>query len=141
MPRLTALDRSDDWIARHRHLAGAVLRVGLGLTILLAGAHKLVAPDVWHAYLAPSIAAVWPTTVLPLDPTFVLFGGSEVLFGVLLLADWHTPTVALLTALSLAGVVANLGIAVAAGEPVVDVLIRDIGLTVFAIGVGLSAGR
>jgi hypothetical protein len=47
--------------------------------------------------------------------------------------------VAGLTALSLAGVVANLAVGVAVGEPVVDVLVRDVGLTVFAFGVALDA--
>lgn len=134
------LDRLDASVLRYDHLAGRILRDGLGVTILLAGAHKLVAPAAWHAYLAPPFAGVWPTGVLPLDPTFVAFGVSEVVFGVLLLADWHTPTVAALTAASLLGVVLNLGVGVAVGEPYADVLIRDVGLTVFAFGVALDAG-
>lgn len=136
----TVLDRFDAAVARYGHIAGPFLRGGLGVTILLAGAHKLVAPGVWHAYLAPPLVALWPTATVPLDPTFVLFGISEVLFGLLLLAGWHTPTVALLTALSLAGVVVNLGIGVAVGEPYLDVLIRDLGLTLLAVGVALDAG-
>lgn len=40
----------------------------------------------------------------------------------------------MVTALSLAGVVGNLGLGVALGEPYVDVLIRDIGLTLVAFG-------
>ncbi|MFT4891824.1 MAG: hypothetical protein ACI9YT_002759 [Halobacteriales archaeon] len=62
------------------------------------------------------------------------------LFGLLLLADWHTPTVAALTALSLVGVVANLCVGVAVGGPYVDVLIRDLGLALLAFGVALEAG-
>lgn len=139
MGRQDVLDRSDDWIVQYRYLAGAALRGGLGLTIFLAGVHKVVAPGAWHAYLAPPIAEVWPTAILPLDPTFVLFGVSEVVVGLLLLADWHTPTVAMVTALSLVGVVANLGIGVAVGEAFVAVLIRDIGLVGLALGVGLSS--
>lgn len=136
----SVLDRADAAIVRHRRLANPILRGGLGLTILLAGAHKLVAPAAWHAYLAPPLAEFWPTAILGLDPTFVLFGLSEVLFGLLLLADWHTPTVAALIALSLVGVVVNLGIGVVWGEAVVDVLVRDLGLTALALGVALSAG-
>lgn len=131
----------DDWIGRYAHRTGWVLRGGLGLVILSAGLHKLVAPSVWHASLARPLLELWPTAVLPLDPTFVVFGLSEVLFGLLLLADWHTPTVALLTALSLLGVVANLGLAVVVGAPVVDVLLRDLGLVALAVGVAVeSAG-
>lgn len=134
------LRRSDAAITQYRSLAVPLLRWGLGVTILLAGTHKLIAPAVWHAYLAPPIAELWPTAILGLDPTFVLFGVSEVLFGLLLLADWHTPTVAMLTAVSLLGVVVNLGVGVVVGAPHADVLIRDVGLTAFAVGVALHAG-
>lgn len=133
------LDRSDATVGRFTDLTENFLRGGLGVVILLAGGHKLFAPAVWHAYLAPPFVELWPTTILPLDPSFVLFGISEVVFGLLLLADWHTPTVASLTALSLAGVVVNLGVGVAFGNPYVDVLIRDIGLTLLAFGVALNA--
>lgn len=135
----SVLDRTDATVARFATLTESALRGGLGTVILLAGGHKLVAPAAWHAYLAPPFASVWPTAILPLDPVFVLFGVSEVVFGLLLLADWHTPTVAVVTALSLVGVVGNLGLAVAVGEPYVDVLIRDLGVTLLAFGVGLQA--
>ena len=131
-------DQFDDVLLRYDEFGSVLLRGGLGVTILLAGAHKLVAPAVWHAYLAPQIAAVWPTGLLPLDPTFVLFGVSEVLFGVLLLVDWHTPTIAALTGLSLLGVVVNLIIGSTVGDPFLDVLIRDLGLTLLAFGVALD---
>jgi uncharacterized membrane protein YphA (DoxX/SURF4 family) len=133
------LDQLDTFVARYDRFAGSLLRDGLGVTILLAGWHKLIAPAVWHAYLAPPLDALWPTGFLPLSPTFVLFGVSEVLFGLLLLADWHTPTVATLTALSLLGVVVNLALGVTVGEPYADVLIRDIGLTLLAFGVALDS--
>lgn len=135
-----ALDRLDAAVGTYDHLAPRILRIALGGIILLAGAHKLVAPAVWHAYLAPPLLTLWPTAVVPLDPAFVAFGVSEVVFGLLILADWHTPTVAFVTALSLLGVVANLALGAAVGEPVVDVLIRDLGLTVFAFGTALTAG-
>lgn len=137
------LRRSDAAITQYRYLAVPMLRWGLGVTILLAGAHKLIAPAAWHAYLAPPIAELWPTAIIGLDPMFVLFGVSELLFGLLLLADWHTPTVAFLTGLSLLGVVVNLGIGLLWGEAVADVLIRDFGLAVFAltVAVGSDGGR
>lgn len=133
---LDALDRSLTPVAPER---SRVLRVDLGVTIFLAGAHKLVAPAAWHAYLAPVFESLWPTAVIALDPAFVLFGVSEVVFGALILIDWHTPTIAGLTALSLLGVVTNLAIAILQGQPFVDVLVRDIGLTVYATGVALDA--
>lgn len=136
----SVLDRADAAVVRYQRLSQPILRVGLGLTILLAGVHKLIAPTAWHAYLAPPLAELWPTAIIGLDLLFVLFGVSEVLFGLLLLADWHTPTVAALTALSLVGVVVNLGIGVVWGEAVVDVFVRDLGLTALALGVALSAG-
>lgn len=134
------LARCDATIVNYSHLADRVLRGGLGFGILLAGLHKLIAPAAWHTYLAPPFAALWPTGLLSLDVSFILFGVSEILFGGLLLADWHTPTIALLTALSLAGVVVNLVVAMAVGKPVVDIMIRDIGLMMFAAGVALGAG-
>lgn len=139
MTPTSVLDRSDATVGRFATLTESVLRGGLGVVILLAGGHKLIAPAVWHAYLAPPFVDLWPAAMLPLDATFVLFGISEVLFGLLLLADWHAPTVAILTALSLAGVVVNLSVGVAFGESYVDVLIRDIGLTLLAFGVALNA--
>lgn len=135
------VDRTDRTVGRWHRFTGLVLRGGLGVTILAAGMHKLVAPAIWHAYLAPPFAALWPTGLIGLDAGFVLFGVSEVLFGLLLLADWHTPTIAMLTALSLLGVVVNLLVADAFGLVVWDVLIRDLGLTAFATAVALDAAR
>lgn len=139
MSLTNVLNRSDAIVGRYTDLTESFLRGGLGVVILLAGSHKLVVPGVWHAYLAPPFVTVWPAGLLPLDSAFVLFGISEILFGLLLLIDWHTPTVAILTALSLAGVLVNLGLGIAFGEPYVDILIRDIGLTLLAFGVSLHA--
>jgi hypothetical protein len=57
----------------------------------------------------------------------------------LLVADWHVPTVAALTALSLVDVIANLAAGALWGEAVVDVSIRHVGLSMLAVGVALSA--
>jgi hypothetical protein len=138
------MDLLDDYhraVGSYAHLARPLLRAGLGATILLAGAHKLVAPGAWHAYLAPAFVAAWPTGLAPLDPTFVLFGVSEVLVGGLLLADRYASLMAAVVAVSMVGVVANLAVGVAQGAPVVDVLIRDLGLALYATGVTLLAAE
>jgi len=128
-------------VGSRRHLARPVLRAGLGATILLAGAHKLVAPGAWHAYLAPAFAALWPTGLLPLDPAFVAFGVSEVVVGALLLVDRYSSLMAAVVAVSMLGVDVNLAVAMVQGEPVADVLVRDLGLTLWAAGVMLLEAR
>lgn len=136
-----AMDIVDDYdraVGRYAHLARPLLRLGLGATIVLAGAHKLVAPGAWHAYLAPAFVAAWPTELAPLDPTFVLFGVSEVLVGGLLLADRYSSLMAAVVAVSMLGVVVNLAVALVQGEPFVDVLVRDLGLALYATGVALA---
>lgn len=122
--------------ARYDAHADAVLRVGLGVVVLLAGLHKVVAPGPWGQYLAPPLAARWPVSV---DATMVAFGLSEVPFGLLLVADRYAALSAAVVAVSMLGVVANLALGALAGERVVDVLVRDAGLLVLATGVALRA--
>jgi uncharacterized membrane protein YphA (DoxX/SURF4 family) len=134
---MNPLDAYERAVGRHAHLARPLLRVGLGVTILLAGAHKLVAPGDWHVYLAPAFASLWPTGVAPLDPAFVLFGVGEVLVGGLLVGDRYSSLAAAVVAVSMLGVVLNLAVAMAQGDPFADVLVRDVGLTLYATGVAL----
>lgn len=114
------------------------LRGGLGLVIVLAGAHKVVAPGAWSRYTAGPIAAAWP---LPLDATMVANGVIEVAFGLALLANVFPTMIAGVIALSLLGVVANLALEAALTGRFVDVLIRDLGLAALAVGVTLRAAR
>lgn len=109
--------------------------------MLLAGTHQFLNPAAWHAYLAPQIASVWPMKLVPLDPVFSLFGATEILVGLLVLADWHTPTLASLSGAYLVSVVANLALAMLVGEPFGDVMMRDIGLALFAFGTALETAR
>jgi hypothetical protein len=134
---MDALDRYHGLVGSRAHLARPLFRVGLGVTILLAGAHKLVAPGPWHAYLAPLLASLWPTAAVALDPAFVAFGASEVVVGGLLVVDRYASLMAAVVAVSMLGVDLNLALAVTQGEPVVDVLVRDLGLTLYATGVML----
>lgn len=131
------LDRYHALVGRRAHLARPLLRVGLGVTIFLAGAHKLVAPGAWHAFLAPVFLDLWPTAVVPLDPAFVLFGVSEVVVGGFLIVDRWSSLMAAVVAVSMVGVDLNLLVALAQGEAVADVLVRDFGLTVYATAVAL----
>lgn len=132
------LDVVDTRFSRYGPHAGRFLRIGLGVFLLLAGTHQFLNPAAWHTYLAPPIVSVWPTDLLPLDPVFSLFGAIEVLVGLLVLADWHTPTLASLSGVYLLVVVANLALAILAGEPFGDVMMRDIGLALFSFGTALE---
>lgn len=128
--------RFEAFVGQYATHADAVLRVGLGVLILLAGAHKLVAPGVWAAYTPPPVEALWPVA---LDPTMVLFGVSEVLFGLVLIVGAYTTVFAALTAVSLLGTVLVLAVGAVQTGRHVDVLIRDVGLTVLALGVTLRS--
>lgn len=130
----------DDWLASRADRAPAILRVGLGLVILLEGAHKLVAPEVWAAYAAPWVLALWPA---PMVPTMLANGVIEVGFGLALVADRYTTLAATVVAVSIAFVVVNLATIGAATGAFVDVAIRDVGLVALAAGVALlsAAGR
>ncbi|MFB6353120.1 MAG: DoxX family membrane protein [Halobacteriales archaeon] len=133
MDPLAALDRQ---LADHAERAPAVLRVGLGLVILLEGAHKLVEPAVWAAYAAPWVELLWPA---PMVPTMVVNGVVEVGFGLALLADRYTAAAATVVALSIAFVVVNLATVGLTTGAFVDVAIRDVGLVALATGVALQA--
>lgn len=118
-----------------------VMRLGLGTVILVASAHKLVAPVVWTAYAAPVVTAFWPEAVLSFEGFMVINGVLEVLFGLVLLLDRYTPLVAGIVALSLAAVVLNLAVGALTTGKFVDILIRDLGLTILAVGVTLESVR
>lgn len=134
--------RVEAWLARRVAPAARwtdpALRWGLGLTILLAGAHKAVAPGPWSAYAAPWVAALWP---LPMDPTMRVNGLVEVVFGLALLADYSATTAAGVVAVSMLGVLVNLLTAGPFPGPYVDVAVRDFGLFVLAVGVTLGAAE
>lgn len=117
--------------------ADAVARAGLGVTLLLAGAHKLLAPDAWIVYVTD-----WLAPWLVVSPVaFMLANGVvEVAFGLVLLADRYTWLVAGVTALSLVATAGYLGLAAhTSGGQFLDVAVRDVGLAVLAIVVTLEA--
>lgn len=132
------LDGFERRLAVHGDLAPAALRVGLGVVILLAGLHKLVAPGAWAVYLAPAFAAVWPVSV---ESSMVVFGLTELPVGLALLADRYAALAAAVVAVSMLGVLVDLTVAVAQTGRYADVLVRDLAVTALAVGVALqSAG-
>jgi len=133
------LDRTDAILDPYAGWSTRVLRWGLGVSFLIGGGYKILAPPVYQAYFAPLFASLWPTALVPLGPVFVLAGVFEFAFGVLLLSDWHTPTVAGLTVPWLFGTNVNFVVAVAQGQTSVDLLALYVGLMMMALGVALQA--
>jgi hypothetical protein len=125
------------WVARGPDPT-TVARVGLGLTILLAGAHKLVAPGAWAGYVvgwAEPLVVVSPRTFMWLN------GPPEVLVGGLLLADRWTALAATVVAVSLAGTLAYLGLAALSGTVFATAIVRDVGLFGLAVSVLVASAR
>ena len=135
------LDRLDALFIPYAHRAADVLRWGLGLSFVVGGGYKILAPPVYMAYFAPLFASLWPQALVPLEPVFVLAGIFELGFGVLLLANFHTPTVAGLTVPWLFGTNVNFVVAVAQGESSVDLLALYVGLMTMALGVALLSSQ
>lgn len=123
-------------IDRYVEDSSAVLRIGLGIVILLAGLHKLVEPAVWVPYLAPLFAVHWPIST---ELTMVLFGSSELPVGIALIIDRYTSIAAAIVAISMIGTVFNLFIAILQTGQFIDILIRDIAVLVLAIGVTIQS--
>jgi hypothetical protein len=125
------------WVARGPDPT-TVARVGLGLTILLAGVHKLVAPGAWAGYVV-----TWAEPLVVVSPrTFMwLNGPPEVLVGGLLLADRWTALAATVVAVSLAGTLAYLGLAALSGTVFATAMVRDVGLLGLAVSVLVASAR
>lgn len=130
-----------DLLAGYSAYTGPIMRTGLGFVLLLAGAHKLVAPAVWTKYAAPWVTGIWPEWILGFELFMILNGAIEIAFGIALIANFYTTILAGITALSLLSVVINLGTGGLMTGEHVDVLIRDLGLTVLAVGVTLVSAR
>lgn len=126
----------EDYLAPYTTWTRDIARIGLGVVILLAGLHKLVAPGAWAIYAATRFATIWP---YPMDLTMVLFGITEVPVGVALLADRYTTLAAVIVAVSMVGTVLNLTVIAADSGRFVDVLIRDVGLFVLGVVVALQS--
>lgn len=132
------LEATRHTLARANRYVDDGLRVGLGVVILLAGLHKLVAPDPWAAYLVPPF-----DSVLPVSPrAFMLLNGVlEPPFALALLLDRYTTVAAAFVALSLAATLVYLSVASLLGAPFVDIIVRDIGLFVLAVAVTVRSAQ
>ena len=128
-----AVDRR---VARFERYADDLARVGLGLTILLAGLHKLVDPGAWAVYVVSPLDALLPMT--PVE--FMLLNGLlEPPFAVALLADRYTTFAAAFVAVSLVATIVYLAVAGLTTGLFVDVLIRDVGLAALATAVAVRS--
>lgn len=105
-------------------------RVGLGLMLILAGAHKFLAPTAWTRYLIDPIVPF----ILVTPVTFMLVNGLlELGFGIALLIDRIAKIAAGVAAVSLTATVVYLGgVAVLQGGQFMDLMIRDVGLAALA---------
>ncbi|GAB7013700.1 DoxX family membrane protein [Halolamina salina] len=113
-----------------------VARLGLGLMLVLAGVHKLLAPAAWAVYVTD-----WLAPWLVVHPRLFMLanGPPEILVGALLLADRYVAPATAVAAVSLPVTVLYLAVVAATDGRFVDVLIRDVGLAALAWVVLLDA--
>lgn len=114
----------------------ALARNGLGTMLVLAGVHKLLAPEAWAVYVTDWLA---PWLVVSPRLFMLLNGPPEVLVGGLLLADRYVAPATAVAAVSLPATVAYLAVVGLVDGRFVDVLVRDVGLSALAWVVLLDA--
>jgi uncharacterized membrane protein len=123
----------------------ALARVGLGLTIALAGVHKLLAPAPWDALVVNAFAGALPVSVR----VWTLANGvAEIAVGAGLLVDRLTAPLAAFVCLSLLGTLCYIGAVVALGAEagvsagtLVVIGLHDVGLAGLAAAVSVRAAR
>ena len=134
-------DRYVGYLDQYSVYALPIMRIGLGVVIFLAGAHKLVAPDVWTKYAAPWVTALWPDSIVSFELVMMANGVFELLFGIALIAGFYTTIVAGVITLSLLAVVFDLATGAILSGKFVDILIRDLGLVALALGVTILSAQ
>lgn len=125
--------------ARRAPAPATLARVSLGLVLLLAGVHKLLAPEAWARYVVD-----WLAPFLLVTPIrFMLLNGVlEIGFGLALLLDRYTAFAAFVAAASLTATVGYLAlVALLENGLFADVLVRDVGLAGLAWAVLADALR
>jgi uncharacterized membrane protein YphA (DoxX/SURF4 family) len=126
-------------LARADHVAEPLARVGLGVVILLAGLHKLLAPEAWAVSLVPPFDRL---VILSPVEFMLLNGVLEPPFALALILDRYTTFAAAFVTVSLSVTVGYLAVAaLLTNGSFVDVLIRDIGLAALAATVTIRAAR
>lgn len=97
-------------------LAKLLLRIGLASVFLYASAAATISPNDWVGFIPPFLQ-----TILPAATFLMIFSLFQVVLAVWLLIDRYTRYAAILTGLTIAGIMmVNLGS--------LDVTFRDIGL-------------
>ena len=124
-------------VANAAPLVDPLSRIALGVVILLAGVHKLLAPEAWALYLVAPFDRL--VVLSPVD--FMLLNGVlELPFALALIADRYTVFAAAFVTVSLSVTVGYLAVAALLTDGAfVDVLVRDIGLAALAAGVTVRA--
>lgn len=110
------------------------LRTGLGAFTVMVGIHKILEPGIWSGYTAGWAASVVSEAGLSLNTLMQLTGVFEAVLGGMVLADRYTAIASGLIALTILAVMLNL---LTGGALLVDILLRDLGLLVLAVGVAL----
>jgi uncharacterized membrane protein YphA (DoxX/SURF4 family) len=132
-----AADAAD---AAAERLPGAptLARWGLGVMLVAAGAHKLVQPAAWAAYVTD-----WLAPFLLVSPVvFMLVNGwLELGFAALLFADRYTAFAATVATVSLAATIGYLSLVWLLSGRFGDVIARDLGLLALALVVFVDAVR
>jgi len=136
--------RLDAVLARGPDPASAA-RLGLGLTILLAGVHKLLAPAPWDALVVPEFAGLLPVSVR----VWTLANGvAEIPVALGLLADRLSAPLAAFVCLSLVGTLCYLVVVLLAGfdagvtaGTLAILAVHDVGLAGLAAAVSVRAAR
>ncbi len=106
--------------------APTLARGGLGAMLVVAGVHKLVAPEAWAVYVVDWLA---PWLVVSPRLFMLLNGPPEIAVGLGLLADRFVAVGAAIAAVSLTVTTAYLAVvALTRGGLFADVMIRDIAL-------------
>jgi uncharacterized membrane protein YphA (DoxX/SURF4 family) len=136
--RVAAVRRRGTALAERAPAPATLARWGLGLMLVAAGAHKLLDPAAWTAYVTD-----WLAPWLVVSPrTFMLANGwLELGFAALLLADRYTAFAALVASVSLAATTGYLAVVWLNTGLFGDVIARDAGLTGLAVAVLVDALR
>ena len=135
---MTSIDAITEYLSSYNDYSYLVLRLGLGLVVFLVGLHKIFSPELWASYIAPWAASLLGTVGVSGTLFMQVSAIGELLFGLAILADIYTTAVSGLVALTFLSIIINLA---TAGAGYTDIIIRDIGLFLLAVGVTLQSTR